>query len=58
MKDLQIEGVRELTLTECEEINGGVAPFVVAGGMWLAKALASAVISYGVYKGFEYLFYS
>lgn len=49
-----IPGVVELDSRQCEQINGGIAPVV----WWLLGSIGAAVISYGVEKGLDYIFYS
>lgn len=57
MTTMQIQGVKELTEKECIEINGGALP-VIAILVWLGKTVGGALVSYGVWKGLDHVFYS
>jgi lactobin A/cerein 7B family class IIb bacteriocin len=50
--NLQKLGLEELSIQEQQETNGGIAPIIV----WAAATVGSAVISYFVWKGLDYIF--
>ncbi len=62
MNELVLDAnIRELTLEECREINGGAAPLIpilIKGGIWLVETVAAAAVGYAVWKGLDYVFYS
>ncbi|WP_437919930.1 class IIb bacteriocin, lactobin A/cerein 7B family [Sphingobacterium sp. LRF_L2] len=43
-------GVEELDSRELTEVEGGIAPLIIVGGIYVGAALGGAAAGYGLYK--------
>jgi lactobin A/cerein 7B family class IIb bacteriocin len=51
---LQSMGLQEIEVNEMINVEGGIAPIIIVGAIYLGSAVAGGLVGYGLYKALDW----